>query len=117
MPATFANSRFDRNPRRTTSRALNTCGKVSTWEASSSIIRPSASSPRTGKKFSSRADVLLPHRRVTGGVGAQVVGERVEDRQRALGCEVEDVGVLLLEHVLPPRSNVQGFCARNAACM
>ena len=53
MPATLANSRFDRNPRRTTSRALNTCGNVRTCEASSSIIRPSASSPRTGKKFSS----------------------------------------------------------------
>ena len=46
-----------------------------------------------------RADVLLPHALVARGVRVQVVGERVEDRQRALGREVEDVGVLLLEHV------------------
>ena len=46
-----------------------------------------------------RADVVLPHSLVAGGVREQVVGECVEDRQRALGREVEDVRVLLLEHV------------------
>ena len=45
------------------------------------------------------ADVLLPHALVARGVRVQVVGEGVEDRQRALGREVEDVRVLLLEHV------------------
>ena len=116
MPDTLANSRFDRKPRRTTSRALNTCGNVSTWAASSSIMRPSVSSPRTGKKLSSRRMFSCRIAGSTGGFGCEVVGERVEDRQRALGGEVEDVGVLLLEHLLAAL-NVQGFCARKAACM
>ncbi|MFC5041899.1 hypothetical protein [Ornithinimicrobium kibberense] len=63
MPATLANSRFDRKPRRTTSRALNTCGNVSTLEASSWIIRPSVSSPKMGKKFS---NVRMFSRRASG---------------------------------------------------
>ena len=96
MPATLANRRFERKPRRTTSRALKTWGKVRTWVASSSIIRPSESSPITGKKLSRRRmfswRTLFP-----GRVRAQVVGKCIENRECPLGREVENVRVLLLE--------------------
>ena len=109
MPATFANSRFERNPRRTTSRALNTCGNVSTWEASSSIIRPSASSPRTGKKFSS-VRMFSCRTPVARGVRVQVVGERVARAKSKMYA-------FCFWNTCPARSKVHGFCARNAACM
>ena len=116
MPATFANSRFDRKPRRTTSRALNTCGKVSTWEASSSIIRPSASSPRTGKKFSS---VRMFSCRTPGspeGFGCRLLAKASKIVSVRSGAKSK-MYAFCFWNTCPARSKVQGFCARNAACM
>lgn len=50
-----------------------------------------------GEEVQQATDVLLAHAWVARGVRVEVVGEGVEDRQGALGGEVEDVGVLLLE--------------------
>ena len=51
-----------------------------------------------GEEVEQPPDVLPALAAVDRRVRGEVVGERVEDGQRALGGEVEDVGVVLLEH-------------------